>query len=132
MTGRSDHAAEVLRQQEFSRLAAGIVPTLDGLRALNARQLRARVATMLEQLGYELLTTDSAADLLAMKDGAKYVIAFASTTEIKPTQQNHITRLHSAVIDANAAAGFYITTRGFTRDAEAYAATAPLKQTPAA
>jgi hypothetical protein len=35
--------------------------------------------------------------------------------------------LHAAVINANAAGGFYITPRGFTRDAEAYAATAPLK-----
>jgi hypothetical protein len=31
------------------------------------------------------------------------------------------------VIAANATAGFFITTRGFTRDAEAYAATAPLR-----
>ena len=36
-------------------------------------------------------------------------------------------RLHSAVIAAGGATGFYITPRGFTRDAEAYAATAPLK-----
>lgn len=127
MTGRFDHAAEILRQQQFSRLSAATVPTLEGLRALNARQLRARVAAMLEQLGYELLTPETGADILAMKDGAKYVVAFASTTELTPTHQNHITRLHSAVIAANASAGFFITTRGFTRDAEDYAATVPLK-----
>jgi hypothetical protein len=39
MTGPFDHAAEVLRQQEFTRLAAGIVPTLESLRFLNPRQL---------------------------------------------------------------------------------------------
>jgi hypothetical protein len=82
---------------------------------------------MLEQLCHELLTTDTASDLMTMKDGKKYVVAFASTTDIKPTRENHLTRLHSAVIVANATAGFFITTRGFTRDAEAYAATAPIK-----
>jgi hypothetical protein len=39
----------------------------------------------------------------------------------------HLIRLHAAVVAAGAASGFFITPRGFTRDAEAYAATAPLK-----
>jgi Restriction endonuclease len=120
-------AAQELREQEFSRLAAGMVPTLEGLRLLNARELRARVTRMLERLDYELLTADTAADLLATKDGKKYVVAFASTTDQSATRPNDLTRLHAAVVHTNAAAGFYITPRGFTRDAEAYAATAPLK-----
>jgi hypothetical protein len=127
VTGRFDHAAEILRQQEFTRLSAATVPTLESLRFLNPRQLRARVAGMLERLDYELLTPETAADLLAMKDRKKYVIAFASTSDPLPTQANHLTRLHSAVIANNGAAGFYITTRGFSRDAEAYASTAPVK-----
>ena len=57
-------AAE-LRQQEFSRLSAATVPTLESLRFLNPRQFRARVAGMLERLGYELLTPETASDLLA-------------------------------------------------------------------
>lgn len=97
------------------------------MRVLGGRQLRARVALMLEQLGYELLTPDTASDVVAMKDGKKYLIAFAPPTDLLPTHTNHLTRLHSAVISAGAAAGFFITPRGFTRDAEAYAATAPLK-----
>ena len=60
MTGRFDHDAEVLRQQEFARLAAATVPTLATLRFLNPTQLRARVAGMLERLGYELLTPETA------------------------------------------------------------------------
>jgi hypothetical protein len=122
-----DGAAEELRQQEFSRLSAATVPTLESLRLLNSRQFRARVAGMLERLGYELLTPETASDLLTMKDGQKFVVAFASTSDPQPVQANHLTRLHSAVIAVNAAAGFYITTRGFSRDAEAYAATAPMK-----
>jgi hypothetical protein len=127
VTGGFDRAAEQLRQLEFTRLALATAPTIDGLRALTSKHLRSRVATMLENLGYELLTPETAADIVTVKDGKKYLVAFASTTDIAPTQINHLTRLHSAVVEANAAAGFFITTRGFTRDAEAYAATAPLK-----
>ena len=82
---------------------------------------------MLECLGYELLTPETAKDLHAIKDGNKYVVAFASTLDQLPTQANHLTRLHRAIIAANAAGGFYVTTRGFSRDAEAYAKTAPIK-----
>ena len=82
---------------------------------------------MLERLGYELVTPETAADLLAIKDGKKYLVAFASTLDSLPVQANHLTRLHSAIVSNNAAAGFYVTTRGFSRDAEAYAATAPIK-----
>lgn len=122
-----DTAAGELREREFSRLAAAIVPTLEAMRLLNALELRAQVARMLERLGYELITPDTAAKLLATKDGKKYLIAFASTTSQSATRPNDLTQLHADVINANAAAGFYITPRGFTREAEAYAATAPLK-----
>jgi hypothetical protein len=120
-------AAAELREREFARLASAVVPTLEGLRLLNARELRACAARMLEHLGYELLTAETAGDLLAGKDGKKYVIAFASTTDQSATRPNDLARLHAAVINANADAGLYITPRGFTRDAEVYAATAPLK-----
>jgi hypothetical protein len=120
-------AADELQRRETARLAAAVVPTLEGLRFLSAQQLRARTALMLERLGYDLLTSDTAADVIAAKDGKKYLVAFAPPTELAPTHINHVSRLHKAVVAANAAAGFFITPRGFTRDAEAYAATAPLK-----
>jgi restriction endonuclease Mrr len=53
--------------------------------------------------------------------------AAASAMDQLPTQANHLTRLHEAVIAKTAAGGFYVTTRGFSRDAEAYAKTAPIK-----
>jgi Restriction endonuclease len=120
-------AADDLQQRETDRLAAALVPTVEGLRLLGGRQLRARVALTLALLGYELLTPDSAGDVVAIKDGKKYLVAFAPDTELAPIHTNHLTRLHRAVIDASAAAGFFVTPRGFTRDAEAYAATAPLR-----
>jgi restriction endonuclease len=82
---------------------------------------------MLERLGYELLTAETATDLLAIKDGRKHVVAFAATTDQLPTQANHLSRLHQTIIATNAAGGFYVTTRGFSRDAEAFAKTAPIK-----
>ena len=126
MTGRFAHDAEFLRQQEFERLAAATVPTLESLRFLNPTQLRARVAGMLERRGYQLLTPETADDLLAIKDGEKCVVAFASTSDPAPVQANHMIELHRVVTDTNAAKGFYVTTRGFSRNAEAYAKTAPL------
>jgi hypothetical protein len=81
-TGDFVIAAQELREQEFSRLATAIVPSLEGLRSLNARELRARVVRMLERLDYELLTPETAADLLATKDGKKYL--FSSPSPRRP------------------------------------------------
>lgn len=120
-------AADELRHQETARLADAVLPTIDALRLMPAPALRACVARMLERLGYDLLTSETAVELLMMKDGQKSVATFAPPNDFAPTAVGHLVRLHSAVIAAGAAAGFFITPRGFTRDAEAYAATAPLK-----
>src|SRR4051794_26837169 len=122
-----DVPAGELREREFTRLASAVVPTVEALRSLTGRQMRARVTTMLEQLGYEILTPETSTDLVAIKDGNKYVIAFASPTDLALTPAGHLARLHSAVVAHNATAGFFITPRGFTRDAETYAKTTPLK-----
>jgi hypothetical protein len=62
-------AADELREHEFSRLAASVVPTVEALRSLALRQVRACVATTPERLGYELLTLETAADLVTIEDG---------------------------------------------------------------
>jgi hypothetical protein len=72
---------------------------------------------MLERLGYELLIFETAAELLIMKDGNKSVAAFPPANDFAPIPVCHLMRLHSAVIAAGGATGFYITPRGFTRDA---------------
>jgi hypothetical protein len=53
--------------------------------------------------------------------------ARAPPAEFAPTSIRDLTRLHATVVAANATAGFFITSRSFTPEAEAYAATAPLK-----
>jgi Restriction endonuclease len=120
-------ADDELCRLEIARLAAAMTPTPDALRLMSPPVLRATVALMLDRLGYELLTPETAADFVIIKDGKKYLVAFAPPNEVAPTPVSHITRLHAAVTAAGAAGGFFVTPRGFTRDAEAYAATAPLK-----
>ena len=82
------------------------MPTVDALRLLSGKQIRERAAAMLERLGYELLTLDTATDLVITKDGKKYVVAFAPPTDLEPTATGHLTRLHSVVVAGNADAGF--------------------------
>jgi hypothetical protein len=53
---------------------------------------------MLERLDYELITPDTAAKLLATKDGQKYLIAFASTTSQSATRPNDLTQLRADVM----------------------------------
>ncbi len=81
---------------------------------------------MLELPQPERFYPETAADLVTAKDGKKYVVAFASMTDTAPTPLGHVTRLHSLVAAANAAAGFLHPPRGFTRGGR-HAATAPLK-----
>jgi hypothetical protein len=120
-------AAEELRESEYSRLAGTVAPTVEKLRSLTSAQFRARVVTMLEHFGHELATTENAAVLVMTKGGHKFVVSLAAPTNLAPTALRDLTRLHSAVIAASATSGFFITARGFTPEAEAYAATAPLK-----
>lgn len=120
-------AADELRRREFSRLASFVVPSLDSLRSLTPKPFRAEVAKMLERLGYEIVTDEGAAYMTTMKDGSKYIVACASPAVLDATPLRDLTRLHEAVVSANAAAGFFVTARSFTADAEAYAETAPLK-----
>jgi hypothetical protein len=127
MTNRFETAAAELREREFARLGAAVVPTLESLRSLTPKPFRAEVATMLERLGYQLVTSENAGNLVATKDGLKCIVACATPADFAPTSVRDLTRLHAAVVAANATAGFFVTSRSFTPEAEAYAATAPLK-----
>ena len=72
----------------------------------------ARAFRMLESLGYELLMPETAKDLHAIKDGK---LRCRLRLDLGPVaeQANHLTRLHRAIMAANAAGGFYVTTRDF-------------------
>jgi restriction endonuclease Mrr len=122
-----ERAAAALREREFARLADVVPPTLEALRSLTPGAFRTAVALMLERLGYAVITDPGASDLVITRDGRKYIVACAQPSDIGPTQTRGLARLHTAVINATADSGFYVTTRAFTPDAQEYAATAPIK-----
>jgi hypothetical protein len=92
MTDRFETAAAELREREFARLAAAVLPTLESLRSLTPKPFRAAVATMLERLGYQLVTSESAGNLVATKDGCKYIVACAPPAEFTPTSMRDLRR----------------------------------------
>jgi hypothetical protein len=127
LTGQ--HIAQVadeLRRQEFARLADTVTPRLEALRSMTPAAFRSEVALMLERLGHVLVTDPAAAELVTTKAGRKYLTCCASPADPEPTRIPALRRLHDRVVAADAQAGFYVTARTFTREAEAYAATAPL------
>jgi hypothetical protein len=117
-------AAEELRRQEFARLSAAVTPRIEAFRSMTRDAFRNEVAQMLERLGHVLIS--SVSDLVTQKGGRKYITACATPTDQTPTKTPALRRLHDAVIAANAARGFYATPRGFTPEAEYYAASAPI------
>lgn len=119
--------ADALRQQEFARLADTLPPTLAALRALTPGPFGAEVGAMFERLGYAVITLATAHDLVMTKEGSKYLVVCVSPAHVAPTRTPELARLHAAITTASAQAGYYVTTRSFTPDALAYAATAPLR-----
>jgi hypothetical protein len=120
-------AAADLRRQEVARIAATVTPTLDSLRVLTLARFRDEIALMMERLGHTIITDPTAADLVTLKEGRKFITECARPADLTPARMRDLVRLHEGVIAANAQAGIYVTLRSFTADAQEYAATAPLK-----
>lgn len=123
---RFGYAADELRRQEFARLADAVTPRLEALRSLMPAAFRAEIALMLERLGHTLITDPTAPDLVTTKTGRKYVTACANPADPAPIKIPALQRLHDRVVAANAQAGFYVTARIFTPEAEEYAEAAPI------
>ena len=117
-------AAAQLRRQEFSRLSAAVTPRIEAFRSMTADAFRTEIALMLERLGHSVVS--SVSDLVTTKEGPKYVIACARPVDQPATKAPALRRLHDAVAAAGAARGIYVTPRGFTPEAEHYAASAPI------
>jgi hypothetical protein len=124
---RFEFAADELRRQEFARLADAVTPRLEALRSLMPAAFRAEIALMLERLGHTVITDSTAPDLVTTKEGRKYVTVCANPADPAPTKIPALQRLHDRVVAANAQAGFYVTARTFTPEAEGYAETAPIR-----
>jgi Restriction endonuclease len=123
-----DSAAAEHQRRELARLSDTVTPRLETFRSLTRDSFTAEIALMMERLGYYVIAT--APELVATKDGQKYVVACATPANPAPTQTRELARLHAAVVSAKAHIGFYVTPHGFTREAEHYAASAPIKLVP--
>jgi Restriction endonuclease len=117
-------AADELRRQEFARLADAVTPRLEAFRSMTPAGFRDEIAAMLERLGHVLIT--GTPDLVTTKEGRKYITACAVPTDQTPVKTPALSRLHDAIVAANAARGFYVTPRSFTPAAEQYAESAPI------
>jgi Restriction endonuclease len=115
--------ADQLRRQEFARLSDTVTPRIEASRSLTLSAFRNEIASMLERLGHTIITT--APELVTTKAGRKYVTMCANPLDGAPTKTPAIARLHAAIVQANAAGGFYVTPRSFT-PAEHYAASMPM------
>jgi hypothetical protein len=121
-------AADALRRQELARLADAVTPPLEALRSLTPAPFRFEIALMVERLGHTVVTEPGAPNLVTVKDGRKFIIACATPADSEPAGTGDLARLHDAVIAASAQSGIYVTTRSFTADARAYAASMPILQ----
>jgi Restriction endonuclease len=101
-----------------------VTPRIEAFRSMTADTFRSEIALMLERLGHTVIS--SVSDIVTIKDGRKYITACATPTDPAPTKTPALRRFHDAVVAANAARGFYVTPRGFTAEAEHYAAGAPI------
>jgi hypothetical protein len=81
-------------------------------------------AQMLDRLGHTVIS--SVSDIVTTKEGRKYITACATPTDQALTKTAALRRLHDAIVAGNATRGFYVTPRGFTPEAEHYAASAPI------
>ena len=121
-------AADALRRQELARLTDAVPTTLEALRSLTPPSFRTEIALMVERLGHTIVTDPASPNLVTIKDGRKTVIACARPADPTPTGSRDLARVHDAVIVANAQTDIYVTTRGFTPDALAFATSLPIIQ----
>jgi hypothetical protein len=110
-------AADELRRQEFSRLAAAVTPRPEQLRSMTATALRDEIAQMWQRLGHDVITRPDAAELVTVKANRKFITACANPADAAPAGSAALCRLR----------GFYVSVRGFTAEGELYAETAPVQ-----
>jgi hypothetical protein len=102
-----------------------VTPRLEALRSMTPAAFRNEIALMLERLGHTLITDPAAPELVTTKAGRKFITAYANPADPAPTMIPALQRLHDRIVAASAAAGFYVTARTFTDEAQHYAETAP-------
>jgi hypothetical protein len=79
-----------MRSKEIARLASHVSPALDGLMTLTPAPLRAQIAAMMERLGHTAHSDPAAPELVATKDGHKFVTICANPpTRHRPARTSY-------------------------------------------
>ena len=122
-----DADADELYRREYAFLRAMVTPRPEQLRSLTIGELRIENALMWERLGHTLATGPDAAELVTIKGERKFITVCANPADLIPTGSPALRRLRDRVVSASAERGFYVSVRGFTADAQHFAANAPVQ-----
>lgn len=117
--------ALVLRKNEIKRLSAAWLTSSTAYLTMTPRQFEDAIAELFRKLGYKVAQTpfsnDGGKDAIAWKDGKKFLIECKRYQEDKNVGRRDVQIFHSAVIDAKAEEGFFVTTGSYAHTAVEYA-----------
>jgi hypothetical protein len=122
-----DAAALELQRQEYARLKAAVPPRPEQLCSMPAPELRGQAVRLWQALGHEIVTGPDAAELIHTRQGQKFITVCANPADLAPTGSAALRRLRDRVVANSAERGFYISMRGFTAEAQHFAASAPVR-----
>jgi hypothetical protein len=122
-----DRAADELHRQEFARLADAVTPRPEALRSMSADALRDEIAGMWERLGHTVINSLAAPEIVTIKGERKFITMYANPSAPDPTRSGAVRQLRERVVAASAERGFYVSVRGFSAEAQQFAATAPVE-----
>jgi hypothetical protein len=120
-------AADELHRQERTRLAAAVTPRPEQLRSMMIGELRNENALMWERLGHTLHTGPDSPELVTAKGERHFITICANPAEPAPAGSAVLRRLRDRVVATGAERGFFVSVRGFTPDAQAFAESAPVQ-----
>jgi len=117
--------ALALRSKEIKRLSAAWLTQSNAYLSMTPRQFEDAIAELFRRLGYKVQQTpfsnDGGKDAIAWKDGKKFLIECKRFGERTSVGRRDVQILHSAVVDAKAEKGIFVTTSSYAHTAVEYA-----------
>jgi len=120
-----EDSAAKLKRTELERLAKEYLPSISELRSLSPQRFEDFIAEMFKALGYEVKQTpysnDAGRDAELRKEGVLRLLECKRYSEDNNVGRPDIQKFHSAIVNAKAAGGYFVTTGYFSRQATEYA-----------
>jgi len=115
-----------LRKKEIKRLSEAWMTQASSYFTMTPRQFEDAIAELFRRLGYKVQQTpfsnDGGKDAIAWKDGRKFLIECKRFSDSTVVGRRDVQIFHSAVVDAQAEEGLYVTTGNYAHTAVEYAA----------